>query len=412
MKTILTTLLALILFIQAFSQSLPINYQAVIRDNQGAILANEAVTLRFTLLQGSANGTALYLEEHQETTNQFGLINIQLGTGIVLGGDFYQIDWSLLDYYLKLEIQNGNGQGFTDLGTSKFVAVPYANFALNAANVNNNDTSASNELQSLTINNNIINLDNNGGTVDLTPYLDNTDSQTLTRTGNQISISGGNNITLPADQVFDGDSSVFNELQAISFANDTLTLSNGGKVYLGAYDNSQAILFNSQQIVSFNNKQKVDSAMFINLFQLNGNAISNNTNQILLLSQKVSTDSIFLQSQLNTHISNDSDLDSLNELQIISISNDTLYLSKGGYVVLPNDNVDDEMTGLYYNNMDVSGLYYTTSGSMQNMFPAFNLVNILLHQGNIENARERERERIRLEEMEYQEAIIRSIRET
>ena len=81
-------------------------------------------------------------------------------------------------------------------------------------------------------------------------------------------------------------------------------------------------------------------------------------------------------------------------------------------VDIANDNVDDEMTGIYYNNMDVSGLYYTSSGSMQNMFPAFNLVNILLHQGNIENARERERERIRLEEMEYQEAIIRSIRDT
>lgn len=341
MKYFFLLIALLVNIFSSLSQSLPINYQAVIRDNQGAILANEAVTLRFTLLQGSANGTALYLEEHQETTNQFGLINIQLGTGIVLGGDFFQIDWSLLDYYLKLEIQNGNGQGFTDLGTSKFVAVPYANFALNAANVNNNDTSATNELQSLTINNNIINLDNNGGTVDLTPYLDNTDSQTLTRTGNQISISGGNNITLPADQVFDGDSSVFNELQAISFVNDTLTLSNGGKVYLGAYDNSQAILFTVTQLVSINNKQKADSALFFNLIQLNSNDISNNSNQLLLLNQKISSDSLLLQSQLNNHIINDSDLDSLNELQIINISNDTLYLSKGGFAVLPNDNVDD-----------------------------------------------------------------------
>ena len=340
-KKLLTIWLFLFGFFFSFSQSLPINYQAVIRDNQGAILANEAVTLRFTLLQGSANGTALYIEDHQETTNQFGLINIQLGTGITLGGDFYQIDWSLLDYFLKLEIQNGNGQGFTDLGTSKFVAVPYANFALNAANVNNNDTSATNELQNLTINNNIINLDNNGGAIDLTPYLDNTDSQTLTRTGNQISISGGNNITLPADQVFDGDSSVFNELQAISFTNDTLTLSNGGKVYLGAYDNSQAILFNVQQLLSFNSKQKADSAMFINLIQLNGNAISNNTNQLLLLSQKVTSDSLLLQSQLNTHINLDNDLDSLNELQVLSISNDTVYISKGGFIVLPNDEVND-----------------------------------------------------------------------
>ncbi|PJB15084.1 MAG: hypothetical protein CO118_05230, partial [Flavobacteriales bacterium CG_4_9_14_3_um_filter_32_8] len=40
-------------------------------------------------------------------------------------------------------------------------------------------------------------------------------------------------------------------------------------------------------------------------------------------------------------IENTGDLDSTNEIQTISISNDTIYLSNGGYVVLPNSSGDD-----------------------------------------------------------------------
>ena len=320
---------------------MPVNYQAVIRDNQGLILANENVDIRFTIIQGSPTGSSIYLEDHKVKTNQFGLVNIELGTGLVLGGDFYTIDWSLNNYYLKLELQKNNGAGFIDLGTSKFNAVPFANYALNAGNVNNSDTSASNELQIITLSNNNLELSKSGGVVDLSPFLDNTDNQTLTRTGNQITISGGNSINLPTDNVFDGDSSVFNELQAISFVNDTLTLTNGGKVYLGAYNNSQAILFNAQQITNLTALKKADSTLFVNLIQVNSNAIQNLNNQYLFLAQKAVSDSLFLQNQINTHVNQDLDLDSLNELQIMSISNDTIYLSKSGFIVLPPDEVND-----------------------------------------------------------------------
>ena len=320
---------------------MPVNYQAVIRDNQGLILANENVDIRFTIIQGSPTGSSIYLEDHKVKTNQFGLVNIELGTGLVLGGDFYTIDWSLNNYYLKLELQKNNGAGFIDLGTSKFNAVPFANYALNAGNVNNSDTSASNELQIITLSNNNLELSKGGGVVDLSPFLDNTDNQTLTRTGNQITISGGNSINLPTDNVFDGDSSVFNELQAISFVNDTLTLTNGGKVYLGAYNNSQAILFNAQQITNLTALKKADSTLFVNLIQVNSNAIQNLNNQYLFLAQKAVSDSLYLQNQINTHVNQDFDLDSLNEIQIMSISNDTIYLSKSGFIVLPTDEVND-----------------------------------------------------------------------
>lgn len=63
----------------------------------------------------------------------------------------------------------------------------------------------------------------------------------------------------------------------------------------------------------------------------------------------------------------------------------------------------DEMTGINYqqDTQDTGGL-----GSIQNIVSPFNLVNVLLQQG------ERLRQRERLEEIEYQEAIMRSLNES
>gem|GEM_PF-400953 len=64
--------------------------------------------------------------------------------------------------------------------------------------VDDADADPSNELQDLTQLGNTLALSNSSSTVDLTPYLDNTDNQTLTwdSTNQSISITGGNNINL------------------------------------------------------------------------------------------------------------------------------------------------------------------------------------------------------------------------
>ena len=65
--------------------------------------------------------------------------------------------------------------------------------------------------------------------VDLATLQDGTgtDSQTLSLSGNTLSISGGNNVTL-TDNVNDADSDATNEIQALSISGNTLSLSNGG----------------------------------------------------------------------------------------------------------------------------------------------------------------------------------------
>ncbi|MEE1974430.1 hypothetical protein, partial [Maribacter flavus] len=54
--------------------------------------------------------------------------------------------------------------------------------------------------QQISLSTNTLTLSNGTGadtTADLSGYLDNTDSQTLSITGNDLSITGGNTITLP-----------------------------------------------------------------------------------------------------------------------------------------------------------------------------------------------------------------------
>ena len=66
------------------------------------------------------------------------------------------------------------------------------------------DGSISNELQTLSQSGNVVTLSNNGGSFTLPTFTD-TDAQSLTLTGNTLSISNGNTITLPSTLVTAGN---------------------------------------------------------------------------------------------------------------------------------------------------------------------------------------------------------------
>ena len=57
-----------------------INYQAIARDNGGMIMTNQSVSVGISILQGSSSGTSVCDETFATTTNDFGLINLQIGT--------------------------------------------------------------------------------------------------------------------------------------------------------------------------------------------------------------------------------------------------------------------------------------------------------------------------------------------
>jgi hypothetical protein len=131
-KTIIPTLVILFVALCATAQQ-GINYKAIINDANGSAIVNTAVTVQFTILE---NGTTpVYQETQNPTTDNNGIIIVNIGEGTVVSGVFNDIDWGSNPHFLKTEIDKG--EGLTDMGTTEFKTVPYALHAKTANNVIN-----------------------------------------------------------------------------------------------------------------------------------------------------------------------------------------------------------------------------------------------------------------------------------
>ncbi len=110
------------------AQSVPqgFNYQSIVRDNStGMPLANQTVTLLFLLRSGAPNGPVAYSEKQVISTNQFGLVNLVIGQGVPVSGEFSTINWGGGAKYLSVSVETSPNQ-FQDLGSSQLMSVPYA----------------------------------------------------------------------------------------------------------------------------------------------------------------------------------------------------------------------------------------------------------------------------------------------
>ncbi len=108
-------------------------YQAVVRDAGNLILNNQAVGMRMTIQQGSIGGTAVYTETFIPTSNAYGLVNIEIGSGNTTD-DFSTIDWSAGPYFIETAIDVTGGTSYTVMGTSQLMSVPYALYAKTSGN--------------------------------------------------------------------------------------------------------------------------------------------------------------------------------------------------------------------------------------------------------------------------------------
>jgi len=248
-----------------------VNYQAVLRDAQGNLIKSKSVSLRLSVLKGSATGSASYTETHSTSTNEYGMVNLQLGNGST-SDDFNSILWGADAHYLKVELDETGGSSYKNLGTTQLVSVPYALFANTAneaatakkadiaKNVENADQDSTNELQTLTLTGNKLTLSDNGGTVTLpsgggggSDYdQDSTNEiQTISLTGKVITLSGnGGSITLNTD---DDDADASNEIQKLSLSGSSLSLSKSG----GTVTIPSALWSKSGDTLSYNRFAKV-----------------------------------------------------------------------------------------------------------------------------------------------------------
>uniref|UniRef100_UPI00404846BD collagen-like triple helix repeat-containing protein n=6 Tax=Algoriphagus sp. TaxID=1872435 RepID=UPI00404846BD len=108
-----------------------ISYQSVIRDGNNVVVASSPVGIKISLLQGTAAGTAVYVETHSKTTNANGLVSLEIGTGTVLSGSFTSIDWANGPYLIKTETDPTGGVNYSIPAVMALNSVPYALYAAN-----------------------------------------------------------------------------------------------------------------------------------------------------------------------------------------------------------------------------------------------------------------------------------------
>lgn len=105
------------------------NYQAVVRDNQGNIVSNQAVGLKINIHQGSSGGPIVYSENRIDTTNQFGLVSLVIGQG----GNLSVIDWANGPYFNEVLLDITGGSNYQVMGSTQLMSVPYALYAGNVS---------------------------------------------------------------------------------------------------------------------------------------------------------------------------------------------------------------------------------------------------------------------------------------
>jgi hypothetical protein len=133
MKKVISLAICFLFLSSAFAQSpQAIPYQAIIRNNDGSVMSNTALTLTFKIHDSSATGTIVYEETHSNSSNSQGLVSVNVGGGSPVSGTFSTINWSSGPKYLHVLMNTGNGD--VDLGTQQLLSVPYALYAENSNN--------------------------------------------------------------------------------------------------------------------------------------------------------------------------------------------------------------------------------------------------------------------------------------
>jgi hypothetical protein len=402
MKSILASFFLALLFAgAAFSQTPQrINYQSVVRSTTGEVLQNQTIGLRISILQGSDTGPAVFAETHTPTTNNYGLINVQIGSGTNLGPQLNSINWGANVYYIAVQIDPNGGTSYSILSTSQLVSVPYALHAKTVEQNDDADADPANEFNTgASLSGQTLQITDNGGTlsVDLSSLECDADCdptneiQTITKVGGIITLSGGGGAV--TDDVNDADANPTNELITnVTLSGTTLNIFDAAGAHsvslasITGADGSATNELNMSANLTGNTLNIIDAGgtISVNLSSLINDADANPNNElntgasltvgnILQITDAGGTISVNLSSLLN-----DADASTTNEINTaINLTGTTLSISDGGGTLSVNlaslqDGVNDadadpsneiQTLSLVGSNLTISGGNTITLGS-------------------------------------------------
>lgn len=125
-KFVLTIFILAITYLDICGQANSgVKYQAVIRNIDNLVLKNHTVGIKFKIQRDSIGGTLVYTETFVVTTNTYGLVNLEIGTGVTID-DFTTIDWGFSPYFLETSVDFSPSSLWSVMGISKLMSVPYA----------------------------------------------------------------------------------------------------------------------------------------------------------------------------------------------------------------------------------------------------------------------------------------------
>jgi hypothetical protein len=137
MKKSIFLIVLLLCALNIFAQTpQKMSYQAVIRNNASEVVAMQNIGVKLSILRGSPTGTEVFAESHSTTTNENGLITLEIGSGTAITSTLAEINWANGPYYIKSETDLTGGSNYTLSGSYQLLSVPYALYAYSAGTLN------------------------------------------------------------------------------------------------------------------------------------------------------------------------------------------------------------------------------------------------------------------------------------
>jgi len=348
-KSLFFAVFTIILSMAGLAQNGKISYQAVVRNSANQLVYDQDLDVTVGIAN-SETGTAVYTETHAVHSNANGLISLLIGDGTpVAGSNWEAIQWN--HAWLTAVVS----QGGTELATHHLPlsAVPYALYAeqvdpVALANYLTANHYLTEEVQVLSISNDTIYL--TGGSwvklpagfsgdyndltnlPDLTQYATNAHlNDTLGHYATTSALKDSLTRYVDKEKLNDTlDHYLMQEVQVLSVSNDTLYLTGGSWVKLPqGFSGDYNDLTNLPDLTQYVTNTHLNDT-------LGHYYTSNEVNDTLAYYATTSA----LKDSLTRYVGKEKLNDTLShylmqEVQVLSVSNDTLYLTGGSWVKLP-----------------------------------------------------------------------------
>lgn len=117
------------MFVGTFHVDAQINsafsFQGIILDENGNPSANQMIEMTSSISSSFNSQDIVYTEVHDIFTNDKGLFDISIGSGIPIFGEFSEVDWLSYVPYIQLSYTLNDGAEDITLAWTKFKSVPF-----------------------------------------------------------------------------------------------------------------------------------------------------------------------------------------------------------------------------------------------------------------------------------------------